>query len=77
MGAPSSVRDGVYVNDIGRVEPWRANYDDYGRLIARTDYNAGDPLQGISDVHYHLYDYGPGYEAGREVGSHIPGEYLG
>ena len=66
---------GQYVNDLGRVEPWTAHYDEYGRLIGRTDYNAGNASQGIPDVHYHTYEYGPGYESGFESGAHIPGEY--
>ncbi|MDQ6946006.1 MAG: hypothetical protein M3256_06965 [Actinomycetota bacterium] len=57
-------------------EPWTAHYEEYGRLIGRTDYNAGNAAQGIPDVHYHTYEYGPGYgNTGMETGSHIPGEY--
>ena len=47
--------EGVYVNDKGRVEPWKAYYDEYGRQIGRTDYNAGNKAQGIPDTHYHKY----------------------
>jgi len=38
--------------DLGRVEPWTAHYDEYGRLIGRTDYNAGNLAEGIPDTHY-------------------------
>lgn len=63
------------MSNLGREEPWTAYYDEYGRLIARTDRNAGNVAQGIPHVHYHPFEYGPGYEAGMETGSHIPGEY--
>jgi RHS repeat-associated protein len=67
--------DGVSIDDLGRVQPWTAHYDDYGRLIARTDRNAGNAAAGIPDVHHHTYEYGPGYgNRGRET-AHIPGEY--
>ena len=36
------VLEGQYVNDLGRVEPWTSHYDEYGRLIGRTDFNAGN-----------------------------------
>ena len=66
--------EGQYVNDLGQIQPWKAYYDEYGRLIARTDYNAGNIAQGIPDVHYHLYEWGPG-KTPYEYGSHIKGEY--
>jgi RHS repeat-associated protein len=66
--------EGQYIDDVGNVEPWRAHYDEFGRQIGRTDFNAGDPTQGIPDIHYHTYEYGPGYgPQGAETGSHIPG----
>jgi RHS repeat-associated protein len=69
---------GEYINDRGpggvRVEPWEAYYDQYGRLIGRTDYNAGLPGRNIPDVHHHVYEYGPGRN-GAEIVSHAPGEY--
>jgi hypothetical protein len=40
--APRNVTPGVreleghYVDDLGRVQPWRAHYDEHGRLIGRT-----------------------------------------
>jgi RHS repeat-associated protein len=79
--APQQVTPGVrtlegqYVNDLGRVEPWRAHYDEYGRLIGRTDYNAGNATQGIPEIHYHTIEYNQQYPAGHEVISHAPGEY--
>jgi RHS repeat-associated protein len=68
------VLEGQWVNNLGRVEPWTAHYDEYGRLIARTDYNAGNVAEGIPSVHYHTYEWGPG-RSPLETGSHIPGEY--
>jgi RHS repeat-associated protein len=68
------VLNGQYLDDLGRVQPWVAHYDQYGRLIARTDYNAGDPAQGIANVHHHVYRWGPGMTP-LEVQSHVPGEY--
>ena len=68
--------EGQHINDQGRVEPWKAAYDKYGRLKGRTDYNAGNKSKGIDDVHHHTYEYGPGNN-GRESGSHISGEYKG
>lgn len=66
--------EGQYINDKGRVEPWEAHYDEYGRQIGRTDYNAGNQVQGIPDTHFHTYKYGPGMN-GMETGSHIPGVF--
>ncbi len=66
---------GQYMNDLGRVEPWEAYYDQYGRLIGRTDFNAGNRAAGIPDVHFHTYEWTPG---GRiETSSHVPGVYPG
>ena len=67
--------EGQYINDKGRVEPWTAHYDEYGRQVGRTDFNAGNKAQGIPDTHYHTYEYGPGTPGGMETGSHLPGEY--
>jgi RHS repeat-associated protein len=68
--------EGVWVNDKGRVEPWKAYYDQYGRRIARNDYNAGNKKKGIPDTHHHKWEYGPGYSNGRKVPpDHFPGEY--
>jgi hypothetical protein len=82
--APQQVQPGVrtlegqYINDLGRVEPWVAHYDDYGRQIGRTDYNAGNKAAGKPDTHYHRYEYGPGFSPkGKEVEKHVPGEFPG
>ena len=78
--APNQVKPGTrqlkgqYVDDLGRVQEWEAHYDEYGRLIGRTDYNAGNKAQGIPDTHYHTYEWGPG-KTPFESGSHIEGEY--
>jgi hypothetical protein len=67
--APRQVTPGIrvitgeYANDIGpggvRVEPWKAYYDQYGRLIARTDYNAGNASARIPSVHHTVYNWVP------------------
>jgi len=67
---------GQHVNDLGRVEPWKAHYDEYGRLVGRTDYNAGNKAAGIPSTHYHVYDWTDPGAAGMEVESHVPGEYV-
>lgn len=65
--------EGQYVNDLGRVEPWTAHYDDFGRLIGRTDYNAENIAAGIPSIHYHTYEWFNGII--EETGSHIPGVF--
>ena len=78
--APKQVMPGVrklegqYVDDLNRVQPWKAYYDEYGRLIGRTDYNAGNITEGIPDIHYHSYEWGLG-KLPLENGNHIEGEY--
>lgn len=80
--APKQVASGVrqlegqYINDLGHVEPWTAHYDEFGRMIGRTDYTAGNATAGIPPVHHHVYEYGPGFNAGREVGKHLPGPFV-
>ena len=68
------VLEGQYIDDLGRVRPWQAHYDEYGRLVDRTDYNAANSAHNIPFVHYHTYEWGPG-KTPMETGSHIPGEY--
>gem|GEM_PF-7087320 len=65
------IRDGG--NGTGRVEPWKAYYDEYGRLYARTDYNAADPSKGISATHHHLPIWTRGGKYGEKI--HYEGEY--
>jgi len=73
---PNSVMDGTYVDDLGRPQPWRAWYDQFGRLTARTDYNAGNASQGIPDVHYHTYLWDDVHDFHyMELESHVPGEF--
>jgi RHS repeat-associated protein len=67
--------EGQYINDLGQIQPWRAFYDDYGRIVIRTDYNAGNAAAGIPDVHSAFYQYGPGYSPFRII-NHVPGEYM-
>lgn len=75
----TNVLEGQYVDDIGRVQPWRAHYDEYGRMIGRTDYNAANKVEGYASTHYHTYGYrgNPSGFGGQslETGSHIPGEF--
>jgi RHS repeat-associated protein len=64
---------GRHMNNLGRVEPWSASYNQYGRLSHRNDYNAGNKTLGIEDTHHHTFEYGIGLNA-KET-KHIPGEY--
>jgi hypothetical protein len=52
------------------LSPWEAHYDEYGRLEARTDFNAGNKTQGIPSTHHHIYEYNEKFPVGREVISH-------
>lgn len=75
--------EGIHVHynklkGVEEVQPWKAYYDDYGRLVARTDYNAGNKAAGIPDVHYHLYEWGKGFadwKSPHEYASHLEGEF--
>ncbi|MFT5429574.1 MAG: RHS repeat-associated protein [Myxococcota bacterium] len=66
---------GQFKNDQGRIERWEAHYDEHGRQIGRTDYNAGNKAQNIPDTHHHTYEYSPGRN-GHETGKHLPGKYM-
>jgi len=67
--------EGQNINDQGRVEGWIAYYDRFGRLEARTDFNAGNEAVDIPDIHHHTYVWGAG-KTPMETGSHIPGIYV-
>lgn len=67
--------EGQNINDQGRIEPWLAHYDAFGRLEARTDFNAGNQWAEIPDIHHHVYEWGPG-KVPMETQSHIPGILL-
>jgi hypothetical protein len=76
---------GEYVNQIGpggvRVELWTAYYDEYGRLIGRTDYNAGNVREGIPSTHHTIATWGPGCNPWGPGCNpcyidHLPGEYI-
>lgn len=69
------VLEGQYWNDF-RWEPWKAYYDEWGQQIGRTDFNAGNPAEGIPDTHYHSYEWGPG-KIHAPVEEHVPGEWPG
>ena len=47
VGPGTKTLTGQHVNDLGRVEPWKASYDQSGRLVGRTDYNAGNAAYQI------------------------------
>jgi hypothetical protein len=71
---------GLYVNDRGQPEPWIAHYDQFGRMIARTDCTRGNKAAGIPPIHHHLYYWHQGrmYPAVSPVvpqGDHHPGMY--
>jgi RHS repeat-associated protein len=68
---------GQYQNDLGRIEPWEAHYDQYGRLIGRTDMNAGNKAAGIPDVHHMVREYSSQYPRGRDLYKHGKGPYGG
>ena len=80
--APRQVTPGVreleghYIDDLGRSQPWRAHYDEHGRMIGRTDYNAGNRAAGIPDIHHERWEYNAQFPLGRKVENHIPGEFL-
>ncbi len=67
--------EGHYVDDLGRVQPWRAHYDGFGRLIGRTDYNAGNRTANIPDVLYERWQYSAEFPLGRKVDDHLLGEF--
>lgn len=67
------VLEGIHVDDLKRQHPWRAHYDEFGRLIGRTDWDPRN-LPGIPPVHYHTYKWTRGGVI--ETGKHIPGEYV-
>ena len=71
----TSTLEGQHINNQGRVEPWTASYDSYGRQIGRTDYNAGNKTENIPDTHHHTREYNARYPEGKRTGDHIPGEY--
>jgi len=75
----TSSLEGQYINDLGQVQPWKAHYDEFGRLVGRTDYNAANKAEGYAATHYHVYGYrgNPRSLGGQvlKIKSHIPGEF--
>ncbi len=67
--------EGIYKSSNGKIQPWTGHYDHYGRMIGRTDFNAGNKTAGKPAIHYHAWEYGPGYANGKEVLSHQWGLY--
>jgi hypothetical protein len=65
--APDQVTPGVrqlegqYVDDVGQVQPWRAQYDEYGRQVERTDFTDLPDPSTHTNPHHHTREYGPGY----------------
>jgi RHS repeat-associated protein len=53
-------------------EPYSAHYDEYGRLIERTDYTDQPDPDTHTNPHHHITTYGPGTGAGEETGP-LPG----
>ena len=74
LGSPWEIKNGVHVTNSGTPQPWRALYDAFGRLVARTDYNAPNPSIGAARIHYHVYVWDPKSLTPREVEAHIDGE---
>lgn len=70
---------GIHINDLGMVEPYEAYYDEYGRIVGRTDITFGNEPQGIEPTHTHIYSYNEfsqGFSNGAmPFGDHIPGEF--
>lgn len=58
---------------IGRYHAYC--YDEFGRRLGRTDYNASNLVDGTPDIHYHRWEYTPQFPLGHQVESHIPGEF--
>jgi hypothetical protein len=72
----TKVLEGQYVNDLGRVEPWQAHYDQFGRQIARTDFNAGNKAAGIPEIHHMIKEFSQQFPNGRMILNHIAGEFI-
>lgn len=75
--APMSVEPGItrlegqHLSDIGHIQPWKASYDKFGRLVERTDWNAANSTYNIEAIHHHLFEYLPKLQM-KSI-DHIPG----
>ncbi len=69
------ILEGHYIDDLGRVQPWRAYYDEYGRIIGRTDWNAGNRVAGIPNIHHHKISYTDEFPLGLKDPIQYPGEF--
>jgi hypothetical protein len=70
--------DGVHINDQGDAEPYTGHYDEYGRLVRRTDYTNGNAAEGIPGIHSHAFIYNQDFPNGIGLPpdlNHAPGEY--
>jgi RHS repeat-associated protein len=82
--APDQITSGVrqlegqYVDDVGQVQPWRAQYDEYGRQVERTDFTDLPDPSTHTNPHHHMREYGPGYgRKGKETLHPGPGPNTG
>ncbi|KAA3606479.1 MAG: hypothetical protein DWQ01_17620 [Planctomycetota bacterium] len=82
--APQQVTPGVqhlqgqYIDDVGQVQPWRAQYDEFGRLKERTDFTDLPDPSTHTNPHHHTREYGPGYgRKGKDTRHAGPGPYTG
>ncbi len=69
---------GQYVDDCAQVQPWQAWYDEYGRLVERTDFTDLPDPRTHTNPHHHTYEYGPGFgKKGKETRHAGPGPRTG
>ena len=66
---------GIHVNNLGQEEPYTAYYDEYGRIIGRTDYTRGNRAEGIPPIHFHVFQWNEEFPLGFELNAHFPGEF--
>jgi YD repeat-containing protein len=71
QGKPGETIRGTYVDKDGNSHEWTASYDQYGRLMERTDFTGQPNPNTHTDPHHHNITYGPG-ENGTDSGP-LPG----
>lgn len=63
---------GIHVkNNV--IQPWEAYYDEFGNILVRNDYNAGNIAQNIPNNHHHVFQRLNG--SNQEDPRHFPGSY--
>jgi len=64
-----------YYDNAGKIEPWEAWYDEFGRELVRNDYNSFDPtVIGKTGVHHHKYHLvGNNWT---KIDEHFEGKYI-